>query len=138
MVFVYGSILCIIGARTYNERELRIACDSLGTRKTREELRELAFVLSSKGRIALWDEPDKYYIGRIYKPVDLNYLFMAGHTFTLSFLCEPFAYGGTYDGALPRRIQYPGTARTPARISITNISGEVIHGLQIRIRERRG
>ena len=126
------------GATKYNERELRIECDALGTRKSREELRELGFFLSNKTRIALWDEPDKYYLGRIYKQVALNYVFMVGHTFSLTFLCDPFAYGNTYDGQLPDRIEYPGTARTPTRLSLTNVGSDVIHGLQVRIRERRG
>jgi len=126
------------GAMHYDERRLRIRCEALDRHLARAEIRELALLLDQKGRIFLWDEPDKYYIGRVYDAPDLTYIGMAGHRFTLNFLCDPFAYGNTYDGQLPDRIEYPGTARTPTRLSLTNVGSDVIHGLQVRIRERRG
>ena len=125
------------GARYYDERTLKIDCFSLGTRKSRADLRELASALSVKGQIVLWDEPDKYYYGRIYNAVDLNYIFMIGHSFTLQFICDPFAYGRTFDMVMPTRIDYRGTANTPTRMTFRNMSSSTVNGFQIRIRDRK-
>ena len=126
-----------LGAIYHDERELRIECDALERRLTREQIRELAGLLDKKGRIYLWDEPDKYYIGQIYKAPNLRYLGMAGHSFALTFTCEPFAYGDVYDGPLPHIISYAGTARTPARLTITNTSNTGVNGVRIIVRVRK-
>lgn len=123
------------GAQNHDDRTIKLACDSMRG-LTRQELREVAALLTQKGRLVLWDEPDKYYIGRIYREEQLKYIGMAGHEFTLTFTCEPFAYGKTVSGPLERQIEYTGTAATPTRVQITNTGTTIISGLRMRIRER--
>lgn len=127
------------GEEVYDERVLRMECDTrIGL--TRADLRELAYVLSKKKKIYLWDEPDFFYIGRIYDAAQLNNIGSIGHDFTLSFICDPFLYGATrvlsFSGRVLTRPDYTGTARTPTRIAITNTGTADAVGIQIRIRER--
>lgn len=125
------------GARNYDERTIRMSCDLIGKQQlTRQQLRDLAALLTQKGQIVLWDEPDKYYIGRIYDQTKLEYLGRVGHRTDLSFVCEPFAYGETISGPMPTVMNYKGTATTPTRIEIRNVSDKTLQGVQIQIRER--
>lgn len=123
------------GARRYDTRTIKLDCDSMRS-LSREELREVAYLLTRKGRLVLWDEPDKYYVGQIYKETQLKYLGIAGHEFPLTFSCEPFAYGKVVSDTMPVQFAYAGTAETPTRIQITNTGTQPIIGLTIRIRER--
>lgn len=123
------------GAKHYDDRTITIDCDSRAA-LSREKLRELSYLLSKKGELTLWDEPDKYYMGRLYNAEALTYIGRVGHSFSLTFVCEPFAYGETKSERLMDRVVYRGTAPTPTRIQITN-QGEVpIRGIRMRIRER--
>lgn len=128
------------GARNYDERQLRLSCDSMAA-LTRHQIRELSYLLARKGRIVLWDEPDKYYLGRLYDDAQLKYIGLIGHEFTLTFTCDPFAYGATVDRAMPEKFvgvdQYQGTASTSTRIALTNTGTAVIQGLHIVVREER-
>lgn len=124
------------GAGKFDERKLRLACDSMRG-LSRHELREAAYLLTQKRRIVLWDEPDKYYIGRVYNDAELKYIGLVGHEFNLNFVCEPFAYGAQYDGPLIERVNYAGSAETPTLLTITNTGPAPITGLTIRIRTRR-
>ena len=114
------------GAKCWEERTVRIDC-TLERQVARSQLREIAGALSRKGRLTLWDEPDKYYIGELYDPAEIvDYCGEAMRDFTLSFVCEPFAYGRTVtqpiaSGANP--VQYRGTADTPCVIVLHNPSG---------------
>ncbi len=125
------------GAERYDERVLRLYCDSIRG-LSRQALREAAAALTKKGRLVLWDEPDKHYIGRVYNQTELRYLGMAGHEFTLTFLCDPFAYGETVSGPMPEIFDYRGSAVTPVRLQIINRGETAIQGLRIRIREKKG
>lgn len=128
------------GVRTYDERPIRMNCDSM-TALSRHAIRELSYLLARKGRIVLWDEPDKYYLGRLFDDAQLKYIGTVGHEFTLTFICDAFAYGATIDRAMPEKFvgsdQYRGTARTPTRIALTNTGGTVIRGLHFVIREEK-
>lgn len=125
------------GAQWYDERELRLTCEIV-QKVPRADFRELSLTLSRKGRITLWQEPDKYYVGRLYDTSNLELIGRIGHRFELPFVCEPFAYGAqqvlTIDGAT--KPAYAGTARTPMRIVIRNTGSTPITGIQIRTRER--
>lgn len=123
------------GAKYYDDRMLSLDCDSLCA-LTRGQLRELSLLLSKKGPICLYGEPDKHYLGRLYDAEALKSLGRAGHVFTLSFACDPFAYGKTVSGWMPEKIGYEGTARTGARVQITNAGDVPLLGLRVRIRER--
>lgn len=122
------------GADCWEERTVRIEC-VLERRISRAELRAIAGALSQKSRLRLWDEPNKYYIGEIYDPAEItDYYDEAMREFTLSFVCEPFAYGRTV--TLPissgeNAVQYHGTADTPCMIVLRNVSTNDIANLTI-------
>lgn len=121
------------GTGAYEDRLVRIACDS---RKalSRQTLRELALLLSRKGRLVLWDEPEKYYVGRLYDDTALRYIGRIGHEFDLTFVCEPFAYGPGVEKAAPGAVGYEGTARTPGVLTLTNTGTTTISTVRIVIR----
>lgn len=123
------------GATYYEERELTIACASGNL--SREACRELSAIVARKARIIRWDEPDKYYVGRVYEPVDIERIAGTAKRFALVFTCDPFAYGNTVYKAMPTRMEYLGTARTPTRITITNTGTTPLQGLRMVIRVRR-
>ena len=127
------------GSDDYDERVLRLECDTR-TGKTRSEMREIAYALSRKHEIRIWQEPDKYYIGRLYDPSELEDIYQVIYKFTLTFVCDPFAYGATKD-ILPAsslwEAAYAGTARTPTRIQITNTGTTDAVGIKLTLAERR-
>ena len=53
------------GANYYDERPFTINCVTVRA-GNRDDAREMAYILSKKSQLRLWNEPDKYYIGRIY------------------------------------------------------------------------
>lgn len=118
------------GAHYYDERPLTINCVTVRA-GTREDAREMAYILAKKSQIRLWNEPDKYYVGRIYQSPGLEVLRKIGNRFSLSFICEPFAYGDTLtESFTDRRFipNYKGTAETPTYIVIRNVgSGNVVN-----------
>ena len=111
------------GARYYDERVLSLNCVTVKA-GTRDDARQMAYVLSKKAQLRLWNEPDKYYLGRIYQAPDLDCLRKVGNRFTLSFILDPFAYGEAYTKNFPNNRKltpnYHGTANTPTYIIITN------------------
>lgn len=114
------------GAKYYQERTLTLNCVTIRDHtenQARSFAREIAYALSKKDEIRLWNESDRYYIGRIEKEVTLTQLRGVGNVFTLEFTCEPFAYGETivknFEN-LSISPDYTGTAHTPTRIEITN------------------
>lgn len=128
------------GARYYEDREIKVECDTrIGL--TRDQVRELAYTLSKKARIAFWDEPNKYYIGRLYDPSELEHIGGIGYEFVLTFECNPFAYS-TEQCVIETQESsyfpvYGGTAVTPATVMLTNIGNVAAQGIKIVIRKRR-
>jgi predicted phage tail component-like protein len=123
------------GAHYYNERTINIDCSILRP-MTRHQIRECAYALSQKGYLYIWDDPDKYYVGRIYDDKVFRYLGRVGVEFTLTFTCEPFAYGVTVSGLGPAIFSYRGTAETPTRLQLTNNGTTPIQGICMTFRER--
>ena len=121
------------GAKYYDERPIPVTCVTVRA-GTRQDAREMAYVLSKKSQIRFWNEPDKYYVGRVYQAPDLDVLRKIGNRFTLTFLMEPFAYGDTitapFDGTR-YNVEYAGTADTPTYIIIDNVGAEAAVNLQI-------
>lgn len=120
------------GARYYDERILTLNC--VTTRVVdRAGMREISYLLSKKGTIRIWNEADKYYVGRLYDAIALEQLRRIGNRFELRFICEPFAYRET----IQRNFQgiyvpnYSGTASTPTRIEITNTGTRDAVGIRI-------
>lgn len=111
------------GAQYYNERQVKIQCVTNRT-ITREESREIAFILSKKSEIRFWTEPEKYYVGRVYEAPSLEQLRNVGNRFSMTFTCEPFAYGliktENFTNGRTYIPNYPGTAATSTYIVIRN------------------
>lgn len=120
------------GARFYDERTLTLSCVTTRIIE-RAGVREISYLLSKKGTIRIWNEPGKYYVGRLYDAIELEQLRRVGNRFALVFSCEPFAYGET----IQRNFQglyapnYTGTAATPTRIEITNTGVRDAVGIRI-------
>lgn len=122
------------GADCWDERTVRIEC-VLERKISRAQLREIAGALSRKSRLRLWDEPDKFYIGELYDPAEITDFFdEALREFTLSFICEPFAYGRTVTQPIvfgENRVEYQGTADTPCVIALRNPSETDVQAVTI-------
>lgn len=121
------------GAHYYDERPFGLTCVTVKA-GTRDDAREMAYILSKKSQLRLWNEPDKYYIGRIYQAPNLECLRNIGNRFTLNFVLEPFAYRNTITQPFSNRRyvpNYEGTANTPTYIVITNIGSR--NAVNIRI-----
>lgn len=110
------------GAHWYDERPLSVTCVTVRA-GTRDDAREMAYILSKKAQIRFWNEPDKYYMGRIYSAPGLEILRKVGNRFTLEFVLEPFAYGEVVSEPFVNQrytTKYKGTAPTPTYIVIEN------------------
>ncbi len=81
------------GSRFYGNRKLEIECfiKSGSLENLRRKIREIADWLSIKGKLIFPDEPNRYYIGRIYSEVALSQINTHG-SINLIFECEPYAY----------------------------------------------
>lgn len=122
------------GAKYYDERPYGINCVTVKA-GTRDDAREMAYILSKKSEIYLWNEPDKYYIGRIYQAPDLECLRKIGNRFTLNFVLEPFAYRNVIDDVFDGTHyvpDYKGTAPTPTYIVITNTGNSNAVNIQLK------
>lgn len=131
------------GAKTYNERTILVECDTINT-LTADDKREIAFLLSEKGEIRFWDDPDRYYIGRIYDAAEVEKVGGVGTYFPLTFICDPFAYavdGGfgacmTFSSSEMRMtVNYGGTAETPGVLKIkNNNASRAVASVQIAVK----
>lgn len=121
------------GAQWYDERPLSLTCVTV-RKGSRDDAREMAYILSKKSPIRFWNEPDKYYMGRIYAAPSLDILRDVGNRFALSFVLEPFAYGNVINANFTSRRytpKYKGTAATPTYIIITNTGAGSAKNIQI-------
>lgn len=121
------------GAHYYDERAISVTMVTVKA-GTRDDAREMAYVLSKKSQIRFWNEPDKYYFGRVYQAPGLEVLRKIGNRFTLTFILEPFAYRNTLtENFVNQRYapDYDGTASTPTYIVIENTGNSNAVNLQI-------
>lgn len=120
------------GAKYYDERQVSVTCVTVKA-NTREDAREMAYLLSKKSEIRFWNEPDKYYIGRVYQAPTLDQIRNVGNRFSLTFVCDPFAYGVTVSDEFTTRYipDYQGTAPAPTKITITNTGSSTITSITI-------
>ena len=125
------------GARYYDERILELDCYIVKP-VDRAFIREVSYTLSEKNQIRVWQEPDKYYIGRLYDPASLERVGTIQRHFTLPMVCEPFAYGEIVSEDFGEQYipEYAATHWTPTRIEITNIGTTDAVGIQITVQER--
>lgn len=125
------------GAKYYDERTLTLNCVTLmqhSETEARAFLREIAYVLSKKDKIRLWNEPDKYYVGQIENEISFTQHRDVANAFDIEFTCEPFAYGKTVTIPVVNNtcsVNYVGTVKTPSRIIITNTGGMTITDIVI-------
>lgn len=128
------------GAINYEERTVRIDC-VLENRIDRAELREIAYLLSKKEQLRLWDEPEKYYIGEIYDAAEVeDYFEETMREFTLTFICEPFAYADAKTVALAdgeNAAGYSGTVARGCVIEIRNPNAFDVSNITITTQTRR-
>ncbi len=128
------------GSECWEERIIRLECDLL-KKLSRAELREISALLSKKGKLILWDEPDKHYIGEIINGGEIFEFPKANiRTFSLEFICEPFAYSelkyeDLSDG--DNTLNYKGTVEAPCIIKITNNSKTDVRNITIKLAYRR-
>lgn len=124
------------GAKWYDERPVVVKCASIRL-LTRADVRRLALILSEKGELRSWYEPEKYYIGRIYDETDIERIAGSAKRFALPFVCDPFAYGEQVTEQFTNQaaITYKGSATTPTHIIITNRTNSPIKGLTLTMRE---
>lgn len=122
------------GAKNWDERTVRLECVLMRQMK-KEEFREIVYLLSKKGRLRLWNEPEKYYMAELYDSPDVDDFYLeAMREFELAFVCEPFAYGENVTTTLTdgrNRISYKGTAETPTVIVLRNASDDEIANVTI-------
>ena len=82
------------GLNTYNKRIISILIQYVGAtfNDLRLRARDIAAWLSqtSYKELIFSDEPDKYYLAKIYDPVGLENFFRLGKA-TIQFECQPFA-----------------------------------------------
>lgn len=131
------------GAKYYNERSLSLNCVSIQVENDgefRAFAREIAYALSKKDQIRLWNEPDKYYIGRVEKEISLTQIRDVGNVFTLDFTCEPFAYSDPVTKSftnLKLDPEYKGTAPAPTYIEIVNTGNANVKTIRISQVDRK-
>lgn len=130
------------GSETYGERTIVLKC-KLIEQITKAQLREVAYKLSDKKKLILWDEPDKYYVAELFDPTEIdNIADRLWLEFDLTFTCEPFAYTETKDFSLgvgPNGIDYEGTAKTPTLITLHNANAyEVSNIIITAIKRKKG
>lgn len=113
------------GAKNWDERTVRLECVLMRQMK-KEEFREIVYLLSKKGRLRLWNEPEKYYMAELYDSPNVDDFYLEEmREFELAFVCEPFAYGSILTVPLAsgrNQVNYGGTAETPAVIVLKNTS----------------
>ncbi len=125
---------------TYENKLIELQCTIIKNKMTdlRQQARVIAGWLKNKGELRFDDEPDKYYVGRIYSSVPLENIVGTG-IFTLTFDCEPFAYSSTNMIEVTRTDDSPlfvynnGTVEAPQEITITNRGANTINGFTIKL-----
>ena len=130
------------GARNYGERVLRVWCLWLRNKEEipMHKIREISYALSDKNRISFYNEPDKYYVGELFAPSELQRYYQEKIVeFELEFICEPFAYGKEVVKPLilgENTLNYEGTANTPTIIRIKNNGETDLKNLVLTVKRR--
>lgn len=128
------------GARNWDERTIRLSC-TLMRQMSKAEFREIVYALSKKGRLRLWNEPDKYYVAELYDSGEVrDYYLETVRDFELVFTAEPFAYGSTVTSQITdgRNVpDYQGTAETPCVIVLKNMSANDVMNITVTATKRR-
>ena len=129
------------GAKYHDERTLTLECNIDGE-ITDRQFDELKYQLSRKGRIILWDKPDRYYYGQAYDFGEVEDFFNHEiRQFDLVFVCDPYAYA--LEPTVVQTTQnvyqphYIGTRETPTRITLRNKGTLPMQNIIITTRNRK-
>jgi predicted phage tail component-like protein len=128
------------GGNTYENKLIELSCTVIKPKMPdlRQQARLISGWLKDKGILRFDDEPDKYYIGRVYSSVPLENVVGTG-VFTLIFDVEPFAYSDTNTLEVTRTDDSPffifnnGNVEAPNEITITNLGVNTINGFKIKL-----
>ena len=111
------------GSENYDERTIVCSC-KLINQISKAELRNVAYMLSSKKNLVFWDEPDKYYIAELFDPTEIqNIADRLWLEFDLTFTCFPFAMSDAKTVPISSgnsQVGYQGTAKAPCTIILRN------------------
>lgn len=121
--------------------EVNVKYKSGSMASLRASARNIAAWLSSTGdylRLIFDDEPDKYYLAKLYSEIGLQTLIHTGEA-TLLFECEPFAYAlnenvFTVDITQNNQeftVTNNGTFETPQVITIVNTGNTAVNGFTL-------
>lgn len=102
--------------------------------------RELSYALDKKANLYIYDEPEKYYTGRIYDPSQIKRLRNVGVEFDLVFTCKPYAIGRSVTDTFTGNVYYPnynGTANSPTIITIRNTGNNAVTGIRVILQNKR-
>lgn len=127
------------GAKYYEERNLTLKCIRMSD-ITRHEQHELAYALQQKSQIRLYDDPEKYYTGRIYDEVELQPIRNGGLQIMLKFRCDPFLIRNSITDVFDGNVYYPnyhGTVNSPTIITIKNTGSVPVSGIRIILQNKR-
>ncbi len=134
------------GSKYHDERGIRLECVIEGEITT-AQFDSLKYTLSRKGRLILWDKPDRYFWGQFYEAATV--LDFPGHCmreFTLTFVCDPYGYAlvpsitTTTDNMIDMKKggnPYAGTQEAPTRITIYNLGETTMRGIEIIARQKQ-
>lgn len=132
------------GNNTYGNRQISMLITYVGKdyNELRLRAREIAAWLTSKRYEPLIfdDEPDKFYLARIYNQVDFENLWRLGRT-TVTFDCQPFAYSVELHNVqdlitiAPQKLEVEslGTYETSPIITLENQGNNTITSFNLRL-----
>lgn len=132
------------GISTYADRQMEIFIVYIGSSndELRTRSRDIARWLSSMEyrKLIFDDEPDKFYMAKIFSEVGLQNLNRLGQA-SITFICQPFAYSvQEYQdieiietAAFDLNIEIGGTFETPNIIDLINEGGETIEGFELTL-----
>lgn len=130
------------GEKYYDSKIITLDCATEnGTIYDKSAMREVIYHMEQRSLLRLWDEPDKYYIAELMESSEWTVLpKYCKQQFTLSMVCQPFAYGEQITQPISNgvnRINYKGTAETPTLITLRNPNDFEINNITITMVRKR-
>ncbi|MDO5716373.1 MAG: phage tail family protein [Tissierellia bacterium] len=126
--------------RYYDVRDISIRC-VLEKKISRADVREIAYWLSGRGELILWDEPDKHYKAEIWSSASIDTMPREiMREWTITFVADPFAYSEPKQQSLQtgsNNINYKGTRWAYPIIIVKNNGNTPIQNIEIQTINRR-
>lgn len=123
----------------HEERQIKLSVRS-EVEQGRDFWREVSFVLDKTANLYIFEEPEKYYTGRIYDPSPLKHVRKVAMDFDLIFTCKPYGFGLATTQTFTNGIHLPdyhGTADAPTIITIRNTGQTAVSGIRIILQNKR-